>query len=142
MNYNSPLLLFYRLYHIFVLSFTIITILLYCSYDFSYRIYPNDETIKIKNRIISYIEFVCNCFFLFEVIIEFLSNSLMKNAKPYLFNYYNILNLIIVVSSFLIYVDHHIISEIFKFIRITRVLKLIYIIPSTLFFLSLANLKL
>jgi len=59
-----------------------------------------------------------------------LANDLFRDRKSYLLDSGKLLNLMMVISSFIIYVENPFVSQIFKVIRITRVVQLIYLAPS------------
>jgi len=121
--------MFSRGFYVIILGLTLINILVYCLHDFSFRIYINNPETEKLNEVLFYIELLCNFFFCVEMILNILAHGLILNHNSYLRNAWNCVNFLIVISSFLTYIENNEVSEIFKTIRLTRVIQIIYLFP-------------
>lgn len=109
---------------------TFANIIIYCLYDLSYRLDGIKEHTILRNEILYYFELIFNCFFLVEIILHSIKDGIFIGKGSYLRNFWNILNFIVTISSFLAYIPDKITSDVFKTIRIFRVLRIIQLFPS------------
>ena len=85
------------------------------------------DGIKIKTA--TYINISCTGFFLAEIISKIIVNGLLTNGPDsFLHSFINIvviLSTILTIIEFAVRTENHILSQVFKFIKICRVIRLV-----------------